>query len=98
MASANQIDEVFSSRDSGVTLLRKQTVPRPLPKQDAWHYYQIKKTGSAWDSVVDDCTLALKVNPEMVDNIGTWKGQNVMELTEDDVKLEFRLFAVPRNQ
>ena len=95
-ASHTQISNVFYRRDVDLDLEGPVGVPRELAQDQGWVFYKVAKKGPAWSHVLQDKTLAVMINPNVISNNTVPQGRRTMQLTIDDIQLQFRLFAIPR--
>ncbi len=96
IGSRQQIDRIFTGAFPGLELTEVPQVPRPLPAQAGWVYYQVRQDGVAWLSVVNYSTLAMRFTREIVANADRLPGQNHIEVVWRGKRfnIQFWLFAV----
>jgi Bacterial Type VI secretion, VC_A0110, EvfL, ImpJ, VasE len=94
--SRQQIDRIFIGAFPGLDLTEVPQVPRPLPTQPGWVYYQVRQDGVAWLSVVNYRTLAMRFTREIVANADRLPGQSHIEVLWKGKRytLQFWLFAI----
>ena len=94
--SRQQIDRIFTGAFPGLELTEVPQVPRPLPTQPGWVYYQVRQDGVAWLSVVNFRTLAMRFTREIVANADRLPGQNHIEVLWRGKRynVQFWLFAI----
>lgn len=104
MGSDRQVDLLFKYRMPGVLPgddLR--IIPRALPTQQGWIYYEVLRDGPAapaWSDVLATQTLAMRFNTGIISNLEGLPKQKRLEVMHRDKRamLEFALFAVPGAQ
>ena len=98
MGSAAQVDELFRRRAEGVKLLPRLQAPRQLPITGNWVYYEVARGNTAWNDVLRDQSLAMRIKEEAVSNLAELEGNRKVEVSHRGMKatLEFALFAVPK--
>ncbi len=64
MASLDRIDFLVAHALSGASLRFTQNLPSALPVQGGFVYFQLDRTGDAWDGIAGSRTVAVYVPPE----------------------------------
>lgn len=101
MASSGEVDLRFRHRAEGVTLQLLNQVPSILPAKGPggeWIYYQVSRGNSAWDGVVREQALAMRVKEELITNLNELQGKKtlIVQVSGKRIHLEFALFAVSK--
>ena len=73
-----------------------RTVSKELPAAN-WIYFEVTRSGDAWQDVLTTQTLAMRYKDALVDNKDSLEGQEVLviHVPPKKVELQFGLFAVP---
>lgn len=96
LGSSDQVDFLYAKRAEGVELVPLPQVPRALPTDDHWLYFEISKENQAWKHVQATKNLAIRMNQKIIRNHDKLEGQRRLLATVNDklVGLEFAIFAV----
>jgi type VI secretion system protein ImpJ len=102
LASLSKVDEVFRKGLPGMVLVPQNSPPKELPSKD-WIYFEVSRSGDAWQNVVAEQTLAMRYKDALVDNRNSLEGQRTMVINVPPPKnikvpLQFGLWAVPMRQ
>ncbi len=97
--SARQVEMLYSRRAAGVSLTRMQDIPRSLPSQSDWTYYEFGERGPAWNDVLESGTIAIRLPEEYVDNRSELTGNQTLRVRIDDeiMPLQFAVFALDQS-
>ncbi len=95
LGSGRQVEMLYSKRARGVELSLLQNIPKLLPSQSDWSFYEIRNQGPAWTDVLDTGTLALRLREDLIDNRSELSGNQTLRvrLGEQSTKLQFAIFA-----
>lgn len=100
MGCSSRIDMIHRYGMPGVVMKDLEAVPRTLPPNQGWVYYEVFKDldNASWRDVVAENTLALRFVDHLIGNLAGLTGQQQLEVVLPDKRttLEFSLFAVPR--
>ncbi len=98
MGSEKQVDLLFRFSMPDVKPADDlRIVPRALPSQQGWIYYEIRREGPAWADVLATQTLAMRFSTTIIMNMENLPNQKRLEVNYQNKRamLEFALFAVP---
>ncbi|MCG8652627.1 MAG: type VI secretion system baseplate subunit TssK, partial [Pirellulales bacterium] len=95
LGSARQVEMLFSKRTRGVELTPLRDIPKLLPAQSDWSFYQIHRRGPAWGDVMDTGMLALRLREELIQNRGELSGNQTLKVKVEghNASLQFAIFA-----
>lgn len=95
LGSTRQIELLYSKRARGVELSPLQDIPRLLPSQSDWSYFQLADRGPAWHDVLESGTIAMRLREEMIDNRSDLTGNQTLKVRVDGevISLQFAIFA-----
>lgn len=96
IGSSRQVEMLFRKRASGVELKVLREVPKELPAQSGWSYFQIGGRGPAWTDVLETGTLAIRLREELIENRQQNEGSQTLDVRVDDhrMTLQFAVFAM----
>lgn len=96
MGSARQVESLYSKRASGLELSPLKDVPRLLPSQSDWNFFEITGRGAAWTDVLDTGTIALRLREELIENQHSLSGNQVLKIrvNGESMSLQFAIFAI----
>jgi len=96
LGSLGQVEELFTKRISGLELSPIRSVPKCLPSQSEWAFFEIKERGPAWEDVVRTGTLAFRFRERMIVNPQSLDGSRTIQLQLEQriVSLQFAMFAI----
>lgn len=96
LGSVKQVEGMFASGRPGLQLVPQEGAPKELPAAN-WIYFEVTRSGDAWQDVLTTQTLAMRYKDALVDNKDSLEGQEVLviHVPPKKVELQFGLFAVP---
>ncbi|EMB17079.1 type VI secretion protein, VC_A0114 family [Rhodopirellula europaea 6C] len=99
MGSARQVETLYSKRAMGLELKPLREVPRVLPSQSDWSFFEISGRGPAWTDVLDTGTIALRIREQLIDDPQKLAGNQTLKVRMDahTTSLQFAIFATKRS-
>lgn len=96
IGSARQVEMLYSNRMSGVNLEPLREVPRNLPSQGDWSFFDLGGGGPAWNDVLETGTLAMRLREDLIENRSELNGNQTLRVRVSDqrLQLQFAIFAV----
>ncbi|WP_404309742.1 type VI secretion system baseplate subunit TssK [Neorhodopirellula lusitana] len=100
MGSARQVETLYSKRAMGLELKPMREVPRVLPSQSDWSFYEIRGRGPAWTDVLDTGTIALRIREQLIDDPQRLAGNQTLKVRMDGhtASLQFAIFATKQSE
>jgi type VI secretion system protein ImpJ len=97
LGSDQQVEDLFRKNSGGLRFDAELQVPTILPRAENWTYFRVTKDGPAWTAVLNQQTLAMRFQTDVVANRQSLTGSREVQLKIDGAvrALEFNLFAVP---
>jgi len=99
VGSSDEVELLFKHRAEGLRLNPVRQVPRALPPDDQWLFYEVNRSCQAWNRVAETQTLGMRFRKELILNLGELEGQQSLLVAagQDSVEMKFALFAVPKS-
>lgn len=96
LGSVKQVEGMFQSGRPGLQLVPQEPAPKELPATDRI-FFEVTRSGDAWQDVLVTQTLAMRYKDALVDNRESLEGQEnlVIHVPPKKVELQFGLFVVP---
>jgi len=96
IGSARQVEMLFSKRTSGIELAPMRKIPRILPSQSDWSFFEIQGRGPAWTDILDTGTMAIRLGEELIEDRRELSDSQVLtlRLNEQRIQLQFAIFAI----
>jgi type VI secretion system protein ImpJ len=96
LGSVKQVEGMFQGGRPGLQLVPQEPAPKELPATDRI-FFEVTRSGDAWQDVLVTQTLAMRYKDALVDNRETLEGQEklVIHVPPKKVELQFGLFVVP---
>lgn len=96
MGSARQVEALYSKRAGGLELKPLKDVPRLLPSQSDWSFFEIAGRGPAWTDVLSTGTIAIRLREELIEHQHSLNGNQVLSVrvNETSAALQFAIFAI----
>lgn len=100
IGSARQVEMLFSKRAKGIELSPLRDVPKQLPSQSDWSFYEMSDSGPAWNDVVQTNGLGLRIREQMIDNSSELNGNTTLNvrIEEHRISLQFAVFAIEESR
>lgn len=100
LGSSAQVESLFQQRTSGVDIRPLREVPKSLPSQAEWSYFEIDETGPAWSDVLKTRTLALRFRETLIVNSNQLEGEKsiVVRSQQQELPLQFAVFVLGSNE
>ncbi|TWU56295.1 type VI secretion system baseplate subunit TssK [Rubripirellula reticaptiva] len=98
LGSARQVEALYSKRAMGLELKPLREVPRSLPSQSDWSFFEIGGSGPAWTDVLDTGTIAMRLREQLIEDPRQLSGSQTLKVRIDShsASLQFAVFAIQR--
>src|SRR5690606_9546293 len=100
LGAGEKVDWMFKFRVPGLQLEATKP-PRALPQGQDWLFYQVRKSGAAWDQLQtqNDPTLGVRFKEDLINNLDTLQGKKELRIVGEgiDATLKLTLFAIPKS-
>tara|TARA_R110002049_G_scaffold4601_2_gene31733 strand:+ start:18642 stop:20108 length:1467 start_codon:yes stop_codon:yes gene_type:complete len=96
IGSARQVEMLYTKRAPGLDLTPMRDVPRILPSQADWSFFELSGHGAAWTDVLDTGTIAIRLREQLIDNPRELPGNQTLHVRMNDrrASLQFAIFAI----
>ncbi|QDT03975.1 hypothetical protein K227x_23610 [Rubripirellula lacrimiformis] len=98
LGSARQVEALYNKRAMGLELKPLREVPRSLPSQSDWSFFEISGSGPAWTDVLDTGTIAMRLREQLIEDHRQLAGNQTLSVRVDShtVSLQFAIYAIQR--